>query len=245
MLKRLSKLAAFLAVAVLGLGLLYQPAHAIPNGLIITSRTNDYYLELPDPLYFSGAQDGGNIYQTYVGNGFQQYTWNLGAAYSAKVTGVSNVVVSYTFTPPTLVDTVTLITIPGTTDLSWIEHSNPPIIENGHYVLDESWTSNGGVNNGFPYTWQMTIPGNWSNAGQSQGDHDLLAFNSAYWTIDQNFVFNGTNTIFQAQATGGYQGQNINLDFQLYGAPVPVPPSLVLLGSGLLGLMGLRRFRKG
>lgn len=38
------------------------------------------------------------------------------------------------------------------------------------------------------------------------------------------------------------EGEDINL--QLYGRQVPVPGTLVLLGSGLLGLVGWRRFRK-
>jgi hypothetical protein len=32
---------------------------------------------------------------------------------------------------------------------------------------------------------------------------------------------------------------------QIYGEAVPLPPTVLLLGSGLLGLVGLKRFRKG
>jgi hypothetical protein len=47
----------------------------------------------------------------------------------------------------------------------------------------------------------------------------------------------------------GYNGEGLaNINFTLVmtqeGHVVPVPPTLVLLGSGLLGLGGLRRFRK-
>ena len=95
----------------------------------------------------------------------------------------------------------------------------------GSYVLEEQFTSAGGVNNGFPYTWQMKILGNWSTVGTNPGDHELLGFNSTDWQIDTDFVFDGTNTVFSAHAIDGYTlGNNIDLDFQLYGAAVPLPP---------------------
>jgi hypothetical protein len=38
-------------------------------------------------------------------------------------------------------------------------------------------------------------------------------------------------------------GAGIGIDDLVFCRPVPVPPSVLLLGSGLLGLVGLRRFR--
>jgi hypothetical protein len=52
------------------------------------------------------------------------------------------------------------------------------------------------------------------------------AFDDSYWTNADNSVF-GTNVAEWLAAT-----------------PVPLPPGLLLLGSGLLGLAGWRRFRK-
>ena len=37
----------------------------------------------------------------------------------------------------------------------------------------------------------------------------------------------------------------LNLGVRVYGEPVPVPAAIFLLGSGLLGLAGLRGFKKG
>jgi hypothetical protein len=90
----------------------------------------------------------------------------------------------------------------------------------------------------------MLLSGDWSGVGTETGKHELLGFNSAYWTIDQDFTFDGTKTTFTAHATGGYTGENIIIDFILHGGAVPVPPSVLLLGSGLLGIVGWRKFRK-
>jgi hypothetical protein len=38
--------------------------------------------------------------------------------------------------------------------------------------------------------------------------------------------------------------QNVVLNYQITGSVVPLPGSLFILGSGLLGLVGWRRFRK-
>jgi len=45
-------------------------------------------------------------------------------------------------------------------------------------------------------------------------------------------------------ATGGDGSYSVS-ELQAYGAPVPLPGAVWLLGSGLLGLAGWRRFRKG
>ncbi len=42
------------------------------------------------------------------------------------------------------------------------------------------------------------------------------------------------------QATGGDNMYSVG-ELQAFGAPVPVPPALILLGSGLIGLLGLGR----
>ena len=95
----------------------------------------------------------------------------------------------------------------------------------------------------------MVFSGNWATPGAAQGDHELVTYNSAYWTITDNFVYNSGNntTTFSAYADGGYQGQFIALDYKLYGgpAPVPIPSALLLFGPGLVGLGAIRRrFKK-
>ncbi|MGD0828621.1 MAG: hypothetical protein ABSA09_11125 [Desulfobaccales bacterium] len=51
----------------------------------------------------------------------------------------------------------------------------------------------------------------------------------------------GPSTAYQYTGTSTQIGSEA---FTVYGTPVPVPPSALLLGSGLLGLAGWRRLRK-
>lgn len=57
---------------------------------------------------------------------------------------------------------------------------------------------------------------------------------NVYWDVN-----NGPSTAYM-NALGQIDSQA----FTVYGSTVPVPPSVLLLGSGLLGLVGWRRFRK-
>ena len=99
-----------------------------------------------------------------------------------------------------------------------------------------------------PYTYRLVMPGEWSSAGTSTGQHELLAVDND-WMIDQNFTFDGTKTTFAAHLDtyAPASGQEINLRFNLYGAnavPVPATSSLV---AALLCLLGwsAHRIRHG
>jgi hypothetical protein len=50
-------------------------------------------------------------------------------------------------------------------------------------------------------------------------------------------LFDGSNDAYKGYAWAVHDGN--------VGSPVPMPPSALLLGSGLLGLVGWRRFKKG
>lgn len=52
-----------------------------------------------------------------------------------------------------------------------------------------------------------------------------------------------TTDKFKIEAASWDQYYSVS-EFQAYGSPVPVPPTVLLLGSGLLGLVGWRRIRK-
>ena len=256
MVKSLSKIALILAGAAVVLGLVSGPTYADINSI---ERINQYYTTFDNPNNFANAVGQYDITQTYTMNpgdvttatfGLPTGYYNLSWTGDANI-GVSNITTTATSATGTLTALTTLTGQTGSTVLvtDWPAASGNPItvgVVGGSYVLEEQFTSAGGVNNGFPYTWQMKILGNWSTVGTNPGDHELLGFNSTDWQIDTDFVFDGTNTVFSAHAIDGYTlGNNIDLDFQLYGAAVPLPPTVWLFGSGLLGLVGWRRFRKG
>lgn len=241
--------AAVLLSVVAILGLFSAPTHAAMNSI---ERYNQYSLTFTNPDNFANAKEPDVILQTWHAdaiNDTAHFIWTLGSTLNTPTwVGDTNVGVSNVIYPPGQVtaDITSLTGLDGITTLSAVF----PVtvgVTHGLYSIEESFGSSGGVIIGGQYIWQMVLPGNWSANGTNTGDHQLKAYNSSYWTITKDFLFDGTNTTFSAYATGGYQGQNINIDFVLYGGPVPVPlpPSMFLLGFGLLGLEGWRMFRNG
>ena len=92
------------------------------------------------------------------------------------------------------------------------------------------------------YTLDVLINGDWSNQGTGPLQTKFIGINPA-WTIDTDFVFNGTNTEFRAHVSP-YNSQDPNLDFILHGtaAVTPEPSTLAFLAcSALTGAAFLRR----
>ena len=96
-------------------------------------------------------------------------------------------------------------------------------------------------------------------AATTEGPSDPWAYGNAYISDGlvtlPGFTVNPAISIGSNAARYVYQNDNVLQDptshysnFTVYAGPnfqtVPLPPSLLLLGSGLLGLMGLRRFKK-
>ncbi|MCK9374677.1 MAG: PEP-CTERM sorting domain-containing protein [Syntrophobacterales bacterium] len=115
---------------------------------------------------------------------------------------------------------------------------------------------NGNLNGFFQMSTLTTAynlaPGNYYLMGVTgAGDPalDPYTFDPNGFTVGAGITFvagafaSGGDLTFPAPVEGvnGYFGPN----FATGTSPVPVPPTVLLLGSGLLGLVGLRRFRKG
>jgi hypothetical protein len=100
--------------------------------------------------------------------------------------------------------------------------------------------------NGTPTPFDVTFYGTKSNNSIVQ--QTFTVNNNSGSPVLQHFVFNGFTDIMSLSFTQGvspgspysaYQFNNIAV------APVPIPPSAWFLGSGILGLIGIRRrFRK-
>jgi hypothetical protein len=81
---------------------------------------------------------------------------------------------------------------------------------------------------GFPSATQMFSYDQWITLEEGIGDLYLRT-----WASSAALGDNGN-------ASAGVRITNITLE----ATPVPLPPTILLLGSGLLGMVGLRRFRK-
>lgn len=115
-------------------------------------------------------------------------------------------------------------------------------ISGGFHYLDESYNPTANQTSGATFSYTVDIAGNYSGSGVGAGLHQLESLNSN-WAVTQNFVFNGTDTVFSATVNDYNPAiDQIGLEYRIYGAPAPVPlPAACWLLLG--GLGGLAAFR--
>jgi choice-of-anchor C domain-containing protein len=92
---------------------------------------------------------------------------------------------------------------------------------------------------GSTQSFTFSEPANWShnNMGWVPKTYDFTAADTT-----TTLTFTGDPTVISGWPNGTPYGPTLdNVDV----TAVPVPPTVLLLGSGLVGLLGLRRFRKG
>jgi len=155
-------------------------------------------------------------------------------------------------------DTYTTLDFPGVTLLacsaSGINAAGQ--IVGSYQLTDGTW--HGFLKDGTTYTTinypgaGSTIPTGINAAGQivgyyvSGGIYGFLKDGDTYTTLDFPGAF--YSWAKDINDSGQIVGEYEDTSFIFHGfvaSEIPLPPSVLLLGSGLLGLAGLRRFRKG
>jgi MYXO-CTERM domain-containing protein len=125
--------------------------------------------------------------------------------------------------------------------------SQTQVMRNGqlHWALVFDGGGSGGVSEGGTFTSTVVMAGEWSRAATGAGSVEL-SYNSAYYAITSDFLYDGANTTF-AVNTNAYvttldgEGNNPTIQMTLIGDVVPSPGAVALLG--LAGVVGARRRR--
>jgi len=125
--------------------------------------------------------------------------------------------------------------------------SQTQVMRNGqlHWALVFDGGGSGGVSEGGTFTSSVVLAGQWSRTRTGAGSVEL-SYNSAYYTIASDFLYDGANTTFTVN-TNAYvttldgEGNNPTIQMTLIGDVVPSPGAVALIG--LAGVVGARRRR--
>jgi hypothetical protein len=229
------------------------PSAAVAYSLI--GRSDVYRMTFDDLSTFSGALRHQEVLHTfrpsYANEVFSRnYSIPLAAPFNVSWVGDSHLSVA---TPTiTSLGGSTLVSaqfrsldgLPGSSLLSYDSYRSASIVDNQYVFRQVNVGGTTGDLVGSPFSVLIEIEGNWSAVGTMQGQHVLESINPL-WTIDRNFEFDGTNTIFAAHIDAFYPDGNHRLDltYSLHAAAVPEPEiyAMMGLGLGLLGWVGRRR----
>ena len=111
-------------------------------------------------------------------------------------------------------------------------------VQFGHNVLHFSGGGTGFDDLGAIFVDNIFITGNWSALGASAGNHTGLTYDTANYSLINDFVYNPThNWTLLTISTGKFPGGSPGINFFLVGGSVPEPTTwaLMLLGFGGVG----------
>ena len=127
--------------------------------------------------------------------------------------------------------------------------SQTQVVRNGqlHAALVFNGGGSGGVSEGGTFNSTVVMAGLWSASGTGNAGSVEYSYNSAYYSIQSNFYYDGVNTTFTV-GTNAYvttpdgEGNNPTIQMMLIGdVVVPAPGAAALIG--LAGLVVGRRRR--
>jgi hypothetical protein len=110
--------------------------------------------------------------------------------------------------------------VPGTTQIYSTQYTIP--------ALSDNWYGPSGL------TWELSAGTYWLSFEPISGL--FSSKNSPTYPLSNYAYFNST--------LGPSWTEGSSFGVRIYAEPVPIPAAVWLLGSGLIGLIGIRRFRK-